>query len=64
MTTQTQHTQQNLLTPADVAETIGVPVRTIRAWVRRGLVDSVRIGIGGQRIGLDPSVIDQLRYEV
>jgi excisionase family DNA binding protein len=56
-------TQTQLLTPADVAEQIGMHADTIRRYARRGLIPSVRLGASGRRIGLDPSVIDQVRYE-
>ena len=63
MSTSTTQIDQTLLTPADVADQLGLRVRTVRTWARRGLIDSVRVGAGGRRIGLHPSVIDQIRRE-
>lgn len=61
--TPTKPMSTNLLTPTAVAQTLGLPADTVRGWVRRGLVASVRFGDGGTRIGLEPRVIDQLRRE-
>ena len=50
-----------MLTPRDLAREFDLPVNTIRRWVRRGLVPSLRYGRGGRRVALWPSAVDELR---
>lgn len=53
-----------MITPAYVAAEFGLPADTVRGWIRRGLVSSVRFGRNGKFIALAPTAISQLRYEV
>lgn len=58
-----QQLPYGLITPQQLAEQIGMSPRTVYGWVRSGWITPTHVRLEGQRdrIGLHPSVIDQVR---